>query len=189
MKTTKYALALAMGLIGLLVPDSVRANSIVFTATGTFQDGTTLSGQITLDATSGAPITQTLALGAPASLGPFTTALGFNTIVGPLGTLDAILLTDSTSNDFLDLIYKVPDLANPIAISLCSFTVASICTVNGVDFWSTFYSTPQSTQQMELNSGELTPIATIGTPEPSSLLLLCTGLLGMAGAARRKLFS
>jgi len=88
-------------------------------------------------------------------------------------------------------------LALPVA-SLVGYTGGSICSMespcaDGVDFTSAFSFPGSPSTDPYVESGSLTLISSVDppsavTPEPSTFALVGTGLLSLAGAARRKFF-
>jgi hypothetical protein len=87
-------------------------------------------------------------------------------------------------------------LALPVA-SLVGYTGGSICSMestcaDGVDFTSAFSFPGSPSTDPYVESGSLTLISSVDppsavTPEPSTFALVGTGLLSLAGVARRKL--
>ncbi len=165
----------------LLISSSLAAHAdtlTVFDATGTFASGSTLSGTITIDTTNGVLESSSLIVSAPDSLNfsfiqsqfanPSIYVLQFGTAASGLPSLvlgvSVSDLVGFTGGAFGSVQNRVPGGVSNIAFD----TRADLLSVGGLSVAS-----PQ-------------PIA--ATPEPATLALLATGLAGVAGSVRRRLF-
>lgn len=172
MKTSRYALALAVGLFVLAAPSIVRADTL-FAATGTFQDSSTLSGTLTINTTTGLITAADLAV--QYNITPTVTEM-FTQILGQ--TPNSVTLE---GNDFsaLSVYINVSTLMGFAGGALCSTTVS--CTgsvVTDVSPSTGIHGVPFNDF---LTSGTLTvPVA---APEPSTIVLFGVTLLGLAAAA------
>lgn len=148
-----------------LMPLLARADSITtFNASGTFTDGATLSGTIDINTTLGTVTGINLVTSAPDSL-----IFNFIQSQGQL-TSNIFYVQGGTAASGL------PNLNLGIwAGSLVGYSGGGL--YPGSDIW---YS---NSNIIVLQSGDLTPSA---VPEPATFALLGTGLLGLAGAVRRK---
>lgn len=176
MKITKYALAGALGLFALVAPSGARADTI-FIASGTFQDGSTLSGTLTINTATGLITSADLIV--QYNISPSVTETFANILGQTPSTVD--LEGNLFSSLFFDI--SASTLMGYSGGALCSTSVAcagSIVTdvspangITGVPF-NDF-----------LTSGMLT--STVATaPEPSTVVLLAAGLLGLMCAMRWK---
>ena len=131
-----------------------------------------VSGTITIDTTTG--IVDSVNLKEPQSHRPFEdTYVNYGEPGVHLITIEEDWGVEEPETEVLYIPAKT--LIGYHGGSLCS--LSSEC----VDDTSSFAG---SIEPADFNFGQLTPAA---TPEPSSFLLLSTGLLGIAGAARRRL--
>ncbi len=154
----------------------------VFHPAGTFDNGFTLSGTLTLDDTA------TLFTASTLSAGIF----GFDTVVGqacdfPTASDCALTLGSGAGGPELNLVF-----------ALVSFNIGGRGSVFGsIDdpangYVSDIYINAQDTIQLVYGGTSDTQLgipptaAPTPTPEPSTLLFLSTGLLGAAGAIRRR---
>jgi len=180
MKTTKYMLALAAALIALLAPRAVLADT-VFTASGTFSDGSTLSGTVTINTTTGAVTGADLLWTDVAA--PLSTDILLGVVFGNL----QLSAEDTTGVDYIELDFPFNSQSFPVGYAggpLCSNSdTAGFCYSDTSLAGANLTPTPLV---VYLEQGSLTPPAGVPAPEPRGLLLLSIGLLGLMGVIRRK---
>jgi hypothetical protein len=162
-------LQLALVAVSLFSANGVaRADTIsTFNAVGSFDDGSTLSGTVTIDTTAGTITGEDLVVSSPFS------ATFVDDIYGQGANGGEYIFNSEADGAYLIL---------PLATgSLVGYT-------GGGFEWAANAERGPSThiQMTYLTSGDLEPEAPSVTPEPSSIALLGTGLLGIAGLVRRR---
>lgn len=176
-------LVLFVGLTAALLTPVAGANAVVFTASGVFDNGDTLSGEVTIDTITGNALSANLMVSGHPD--PFAfVAQGTWPPVTPFMTELSFLNGQSTDN-LLTFLFEPDSLVGYTGGLLCGLVTAN-CQGQGLIYRSS-YATDSSglvTNIVELNSGALAPAP---APEPGSLLLFGSGLIGAAGALRRKL--
>jgi hypothetical protein len=84
------------------------------------------------------------------------------------------ILTSATHSPYLD--------DNGVLVALSNGEYLNIFSYDGVDYWAEFLDgSSEANGQLGPDTADLSLEATVATPEPSSLLLLGTGLLAVAG--------
>lgn len=138
-----------------------------FTVTGTFPDST-LAGTITIDTTTGSATAIDVSLSSPEA----TTFTTISSQVPAYGGANEYEINTIAGNEELQLLLNSASLIGYTGGSLTTPPYDSDLEVNGQ-----FYE--------DLTSGQVT-VPTSVTPEPSSIALLGTGLLGVAGVVRKR---
>jgi len=188
MKPKIYLLALAAALIAPLAPQAVLADTIdQFTVSGTYYGGSTLSGTITIDTTTGVVQAADLAW---STVVPDLTIFAENTFgpTPPYPAYASIEVSDSVG-DFVGLVFPVSSFVDYTGGSLCNgyFDSPPLCPYSPGP-WATdaYEGVSPSTTLVSLETGTVVLTSVVSTPEPSGLLLLSTGLLSLVGVIRRK---
>jgi hypothetical protein len=105
-KITKYALALALGLLGLVAPRPAWAHSVIFHASGSFTDGSMLVGTVTADTSTGLITSANLSTIGTTSLGPFNLVLIQHSVQGNT-SLETVGIFDASMNDGVSLVFQM----------------------------------------------------------------------------------
>lgn len=207
-------MALLLGLGMFLVPPTLRADDLTFDFTGTLatpapNNNDTLSGQFTLDTATPDPVTgaadslSAFSLSTPFTINPFAFISPADGWLGNVGTFTVA----GSGQTLVDLFFRGPgggtlllffqtDLStfnsNGAALVTDPVTVVNpnggTVTAHSRLDCTTGLTSPACSDFAYVSaftSGSATP-----APEPSSLLLLATGLLGLAAMTyRKKLFA
>ncbi|WP_260739281.1 PEP-CTERM sorting domain-containing protein [Tunturiibacter lichenicola] len=142
----------------------------------TFQSGATASGTVTIDTTLGVFTNEdiTYTLGANST---FFTGVPYQ---GATSFVSVAELYNGAGDDF--------DMNFP-NLSFIGYTGGLSCSITNPCFASDyggFLGHPPFPAEDEVETGALSLTAPV--PEPRSLVLLCTGLLGFIGVMRRRLY-
>ena len=186
MKRIKYLLPMAATILLLATPYQSRADTLnTYSASGTFYDGSTLGGTITVDETTGALPSIDLTW-SDLSAGAFDTFQGG--MPSPACCIDYEFTDSLVTGSLLILALEVPYLYS-------GFTSATLCTADGgcgngfytaatngtsgYDYLVTNYGTTPA--YLTLTSS----IVTTPEPNPASLLLIGMSLLGLVAVKRK----
>ena len=121
-----------------------------------------------------------------------TLTQALTTVVGTDYTIEFALLNDTSYGapypNLFDATFGAATLLSESDVlsdgyTLYSFTEVATSTTTDLSF-----TTENGSGDFELDSISVTP-AVAATPEPGSIVLLCTGILGLAGIARRRLIA
>ena len=160
----------------LITGVAARADS-VFIASGAFDDGSRLSGTLTIDPTTGLITGSDLILTGASSY-TFVNILNQSYTQSP-GDYNVEDRDASSTDDFN---FALPD---PSQMPLINYAGGTICSIKNPcpdGRGSNLFDLTTNGGGPSLVSGTLTAV----TPEPSSLVLLGSGVLGVAGVLKRR---
>jgi PEP-CTERM motif len=146
---------------------AARADTFqLFDVTGTFDNGSVLSGTATIDTTLGTVTNSDFVVS-----GPFAATFLNDIYAQEVSSVGYVIFSRDSSNF---LILNLP------GGSLVGYQGGGISNLSSAD-------NTGSGAVIDLVSGQFAAAPSGVTPEPSTLVLLGTGILSLAGAARRKL--
>jgi hypothetical protein len=168
-RITKWFLVLVVALVGPGLFVASADTITTFNVSGTFADSSALSGTITINTTTGAITGASLVIGA--------NTYSFLQLAIPLGSefFAQFTTTSAFTFPFLDLFFP--------SASLVGYTGGALCTSSGPCANPTQYGAVAGT------SIYLTQGSSVAAPEPSALILLSAGLIGLGLVARKRQFA
>ncbi len=162
---------------------TVAANADTFALTNyTFASGATATGTINIDTNTGQVTSEIITYsGLPSE--PFNLIPG----VGAIGDYTNAPVDDAAGDVFADSLHTpAGSFIGYTGGPACSDT--DTCDPGGIPDTSGIIFVNASILSDDLVTGSLTLVPPAATPEPSSLALFGTGVLGLAGMARRRGF-
>ena len=163
------------------------ASPVTFSVSGSFLDGATLFGTVTIDTATGVALSGDLGVSGVAE--DFTTLQSQSTGPQPSPIVTELDFTNTlASNNFLGLVFKPDSLVGYGGGPLCRYNSPNCIDPNNANlFFVTFYATNTAgvnTDTSVLAGGALTPV-----PEPPSIALTSAALLALAWKHRRLWFN
>ena len=185
----KSPMNIAIAVVGtLLAPAAARADVVTFAVSGSFQDGSTLSGFVNINTTTG--------LFASADLSVSTIPVHFTSLetqrTFPLSgaILSEFMLSNGQSvNNQLTILFPPVSLAGYSGGLLCGTSNAPACFDGTLHYLSNYASelpdhTVPANTFVDVISGTLSPVAT-PEPAPGALVLGLGGVIIFERARRR----